>query len=91
MRASVIARLVSESTRLDRTENVQRLDALDTAYRKLGGAYAEFADLLATRRERLLDEARSDMEDFALLTEAWGPLVHAARHTPVHPSPGRPG
>lgn len=91
VRASVIAWLVSESTRLDRTENVQRLDALDTAYRKLGGAYAEFADHLATRRERLLDEARSDMEDFALLTEAWGPLVHAARHTPVHPSPGRPG
>ena len=47
VRASVIARLVSESTRLDRAENVQRLDALDTAYRKLGGAYAEFADLLA--------------------------------------------
>lgn len=63
---------MSESTRLDRTENVQRLDALDTAYRKLGGAYAEFADHLATRREWLLDEARSDMGDFALLTEAWG-------------------
>jgi len=91
VRASAVARLVSESTRLDRTENVQRLDVLDTAYRELGGAYAEFADLLATRRERLLDEACSDIEDFAHLIEAWGPLVRVARRTPVHPSPGRPG
>ncbi|MEV7340971.1 DUF6271 family protein [Streptomyces sp. NPDC093544] len=91
VRASVVARLASESTRLDHTENVQRLDALDTAYRKLGGSYAEFADLLATRRERLLDEARSDIEDFALLAEAWDSMVRVARRTPVHPSPGRPG
>lgn len=91
VRASVVARLASESTRLDRTENVHRLDTLDTAYRKLGGTYAEFADLLAARRERLLDEARSDIEDFALLVEAWDPLVRVARRTPVHPSPGRPG
>jgi hypothetical protein len=91
VRASVVARLVTESTRLDRTENVQRLDTLDTAYRKLGGGYAAFADLLATRREHLLDEARSDIEDFALLVEAWEPLVRAARRTPVHPSPGRQG
>lgn len=89
--AAAVARLVTESTRLDRTENVQRLDALDTAYRKLGGRYAEFADLLATRRERLLDEARSDMEDFALLIEAWEPLVRVARRTSVRSSPGRPG
>ncbi|MCX4910970.1 DUF6271 family protein [Streptomyces sp. NBC_00878] len=91
VRAPVVARLVRESTGLDRGENVQRLDILDAAYRKLGGAYAEFADFLATRRERLLDEARSDIEDFALLVEAWEPLVGAARRTPVHVSAGRPG
>ena len=50
---------------------------LDRAYRKLGGRYAEFADIGLSRGERLLDEARRDMEDFALLIEAWGPLVRA--------------
>ncbi|MFJ8494345.1 DUF6271 family protein [Streptomyces sp. NPDC094038] len=89
VRASTVARLARESAGLDRSENVHRLDALDTAYRKLGGRYAEFADLLSGRRERLLDEARGDIEDFALLTEAWEPLVGAARRTPVPPTPGQ--
>jgi hypothetical protein len=89
-RASVVAQLARQSTGLERTENIQRLDTLDAAYRKLGGRYATFADLLATRRERLLEEARSDIEDFAVLVEAWEPLMRAARHTPVHTSPGRP-
>ncbi|MGW1618524.1 DUF6271 family protein [Streptomyces sp. NPDC002172] len=88
VRASVVARLARESAGLDRSENVHRLDVLDTAYRKLGGRYAEFADLLSGRRERLLDEARGDIEDFALLTEAWEPLVGAARRTSVPRTPG---
>lgn len=83
VRASVVARLARESAGLDRGENIHRLDVLDTAYRKLGGHYAEFADLLARRRERLLDEARRDIEDFALLVEAWEPLVRAAALTSV--------
>ncbi|MEU2421341.1 DUF6271 family protein [Streptomyces sp. NPDC007851] len=83
VRASVVARLARESAGLDRGENIHRLDVLDTAYRKLGGRYAEFADLLAQRRERLLDEARRDIEDFALLVEAWQPLVRAAALTSV--------
>ncbi|MDH6214236.1 DUF6271 family protein [Streptomyces pseudovenezuelae] len=83
VRAAPVARLARESALRDRAENVQRLDALDVAYRKLGGRYAEFADLLAARRERLLDEARGDIEDFALLTESWEALVQAARDTPV--------
>ncbi|MCG7207539.1 DUF6271 family protein [Streptomyces arenae] len=83
VRASVVARLARESAGLDRGENIHRLDVLDTAYRKLGGRYAEFADLLARRRERLLDEARRDIEDFALLVEAWEPLVRAAALTSV--------
>ncbi|MFF0001156.1 DUF6271 family protein [Streptomyces avermitilis] len=89
VRASAVARLARESTRVDRGENVQRLDILDTAYRQLGGRYATFADVLAQRRERLLDEARSDIEDFALLVEAWEPLVGTARLTPVDPAPGQ--
>ncbi|MFF1380309.1 DUF6271 family protein [Streptomyces sp. NPDC058308] len=79
VRADVIAEFARESTRLDQTENLQRLDRVDTAYRTLGGRYADFADHLATRRERLLDEARSDIEDFALLTEAWAPLIRASK------------
>ncbi|MFH8611545.1 DUF6271 family protein [Streptomyces sp. NPDC018029] len=81
VRASVVAGFARESTGLDQAGNVRRLDRLDTAYRSLGGRYAEFADHLATRRERLLDEARSDIEDFALLTEAWEALVRVSKAT----------
>ncbi|MFH9071072.1 DUF6271 family protein [Streptomyces alboflavus] len=81
VRAPRIAELVRESTRLDTAENVARLDALDRSYRKLGGKYAAFADTLVPRRGRLLDEARQDMEDFALLIEGWAALVRASRST----------
>jgi hypothetical protein len=90
IRASVIAELARESTLLDRAENVQRLDTIEAAYRKLGGRYATFATFLASRRERLLDEAQSDIADFALLVEAWDPLVRAARDTALAQPPGRP-
>ncbi|MEU2779389.1 DUF6271 family protein [Streptomyces sp. NPDC007162] len=83
VRASAVAQLARRSAGLDRSENVRRLDVLDASYRALGGRYAEFADLLAQHRERLLDEARGDIEDFALLAEAWEPLVRAAALTPV--------
>ncbi|MVO85618.1 hypothetical protein GPA10_12855 [Streptomyces sp. p1417] len=83
VRAERVAALVRESTLLDTAENTERLRVLDRAYRKLGGKYADFADALTPRRSRLLDEARQDMEDFALLTEAWAALVGAARTTPL--------
>ncbi|MFD5543700.1 DUF6271 family protein, partial [Streptomyces sp. NPDC127079] len=83
VRPSTVAALARRSAGLDRSENVRRLDVLDASYRALGGRYAEFADLLAPRRARLLDEARGDIEDFALLTEAWESLVRAAALTPV--------
>ncbi|MET7474099.1 DUF6271 family protein [Streptomyces sp. NPDC005648] len=89
VRASAVARLARKSAGLDRSENVHRLDVLDTAYRRLGGRYAEFADLLRQRRARLLDEARGDIEDFALLVEAWEPLVRSAALTAVDPMPGQ--
>ncbi|GAA3716900.1 DUF6271 family protein [Streptomyces tremellae] len=79
LRAPLIASMVRESAALDRTQNAERLASLDVSYRRLGGKYAEFADLLAGRGQRLLDEARHDVEDFALLAEAWEPLVDAAR------------
>ncbi|AZM51672.1 hypothetical protein DMA15_02980 [Streptomyces sp. WAC 01529] len=94
VRGSVISALARRSATLDRTENVRRLDRVDAAYRGLGGRYARFADFLATRRERLLDEARRDIEDFALLTEAWEPLVRAGKesgpHLPAAAEAGRP-
>ncbi|MFF7971082.1 DUF6271 family protein [Streptomyces sp. NPDC007905] len=81
VRADRIVEFLRESTGLDHAENVWRLDRLDTAYRKLGGRYEEFAERLTARRTRLLAEARRDIEDFALLTEAWPALVDAARYT----------
>ncbi|MER5914364.1 DUF6271 family protein [Streptomyces sp. NPDC001982] len=79
VRADTIAGFLRESAGLDRSENVWRLDRIDIAYRKLGGRYETFADQLAGRREQLLDEAERDIADFALLTDAWAPLMRAAR------------
>jgi Family of unknown function (DUF6271) len=86
VRAPVIAEFVRRATALDRTENAERLDSLDRAYRRLGGRYGEFAELLAERRERLLDEAQQDASDFALLIECWAALVQASRETSLDPS-----
>ncbi|MEV6790953.1 DUF6271 family protein [Streptomyces sp. NPDC051320] len=84
--ASTVVEFVRESALLDTEENVQRLNSLDRSYRKLGGRYADFADVLVSRSRRLLDEARQDIEDFALLIEAWEPLMQASRTTAVHRS-----
>ncbi|SEO79914.1 DUF6271 family protein [Actinacidiphila rubida] len=91
VRAPHVAEFVRASTLLDRTENVERLDCLDRSYRTLGGRYAEFADLLASRRERLLDEALQDANDFALLVECWPALVAASRETVLRRSQRIPG
>jgi hypothetical protein len=78
VRPEVIAGLLRESTALDQEENRWRLRRLDACYRRLGGRYADFADLLAARGPDLLHEARQDIEDFALLTEVWGALMASA-------------
>jgi hypothetical protein len=88
VRIPAITEFVRESTLLDRAENIQRLDTIDRSYRKLGGKYAEFADIVASRRERLLDEAQQDNNDFALLIEAWAPMIHASRTTQLQRQPG---
>ncbi|WP_333762256.1 DUF6271 family protein [Streptomyces sp. IBSBF 2390] len=79
VRPGTVTALLRESAGLDRAQNVWRLDRVDTAYRKLGGRYALFADRLAAERDRLLDEAEADIEDYAYLTEAWPALVEAVR------------
>ncbi|SOB79789.1 DUF6271 family protein [Streptomyces sp. 1331.2] len=89
VRPEAIADSARRSATTDRAENHRRLAELDRCYRQLGGKYAEFADHLASRRVRLLDEAQADIEDFALLIDAWGPLVRASRTTPADRLPGR--
>ncbi len=84
VRPSAVAGFVRDSTRVDRSENADRLDVLDRSYRALGGRYATAADALAPLREELLDQARQDMEEFALLTDAWEALTRASRA--VHPT-----
>ena len=79
VRAARVAEIVRASVLLDKGPNVRRLDTLDRAYRKLGGRYAVFAELLAPRREQLLTEAAHDIEDFATLIVAWEPLIRAAK------------
>jgi Family of unknown function (DUF6271) len=86
VRAARIAEIVRESALQDRRPNVRRLDALDRAYRGLGGRYAVFADLLADRRERLLIEAAQDIEGFATLIDAWEPLVRASKAAGADPA-----
>lgn len=77
--AAAIAGFARSSTAMDRTDNIERLDVLDRCYRQLGGKYTEFADHLVPLRDRLLDGAQADMERFALLIDAWGPLATASK------------
>lgn len=79
LRSAAIAGLAHESARLDTSENRWRLETIDRCYRKLGGRYAAFADSIALRHTELIDQARTDIEEFALLTEAWEPLLRAAQ------------
>jgi hypothetical protein len=83
VRAPMIIEFVRESTGLGQGENVERLDVIDRSYRKLGGKYAAFADIVLSRRQQLLDEARQDMEYFALLIESWKRLVDASTNVNV--------
>ncbi|MFE6870776.1 DUF6271 family protein [Kitasatospora sp. NPDC057692] len=93
LRPEPVAEFAREAAGADRAENHRRLAVLDRAYRELGGRYAAFADHLVPLRERLLDEAQADIEAFALLVDAWTPLVRAARATalgePTAPGAGR--
>jgi len=79
LRNEAIATLVRESARLETTENRARLETIDRCYRKLGGRYAAFAEAIAPRDDELIERARTDIEEFALLTEAWPTLVEACR------------
>ncbi|GAA1242135.1 DUF6271 family protein [Kitasatospora nipponensis] len=63
----------------DRAGNEHCLDVVDRSYRKLGGKYAELADVVAGQRRQLLDEAQEDAERWAVLVEAWAGMVAAAR------------
>jgi hypothetical protein len=77
--APEIADVVRAGTRLEKHENEQRLQVIDRAYRTLGGRYAQFADILAGKRQELLEQAEQDMHNFALLIDAWASLVKAAK------------
>ncbi|MER7582942.1 DUF6271 family protein [Kitasatospora sp. NPDC097691] len=79
LRVEPILDSVRRSTHWDRSRNEHCLDVLDRSYRKLGGKYAELADVVAGRRQQLLDEAQQDVERWAVLIEAWAALVAAAR------------
>ncbi|WP_415961760.1 DUF6271 family protein [Streptomyces sp. 021-4] len=78
VRASVVAGFVRDSVGLDRAEVVRRLDTVERSYRRLGGRYTTVADALTENRSRLLDEARDDMADFALLMDHWEALARAS-------------
>jgi hypothetical protein len=86
VRTSAIVGFIRESARLSWDDNVERLDSLDRSYRRLGGRYTVVADVLAARRQRLLAEARTDIENFARLIEAWEPLMRASRATSLIPA-----
>ncbi|MDT7786085.1 MAG: hypothetical protein QOF58_4504 [Pseudonocardiales bacterium] len=79
--APMIAKLVRESVPAARVECADKLASLVRSYRRLGGEYAGFADLLGDRAERLMREAEQDIENFAVLTEKWQQLVARARAT----------
>lgn len=84
VRPDAVAALLRESALIDPAGNAARLDVLDRRYRSLGGRYAAAADRFAALRDPLLAAARSDMEDFALLADAWGSLTAHAKGTAVN-------
>ncbi|MFJ9458967.1 DUF6271 family protein [Kitasatospora sp. NPDC101447] len=86
LRVEPILDSVRRSAHWDRSRNEHCLDVLDRSYRKLGGKYAELADVVAGRRQRLLDEAQQDVERWAVLIEAWAALVAAARAEGLPPA-----
>jgi hypothetical protein len=76
---SVIAALARESARQPRDD--KRIVQLEEAYRRLGGRFTWIADRVRDNREVLLTEARRDVDDYALLIDAWDALITAARET----------
>ncbi|MFI1996228.1 DUF6271 family protein [Actinoplanes sp. NPDC020271] len=78
-----IATLVRASTWQPREPNETTAEEMEAAYRRLGGRFTGVADQVRERRDALLIEARRDMDDYALLIDAWAALIAAARETPV--------
>ncbi len=76
-----IAAIVRESTWQDRDET--GIAELERAYRALGGRFARVADHVGRHRDRLLVESRRDIDDYAVLIDAWASLIEAARATDV--------
>ncbi|MFF8774321.1 DUF6271 family protein [Kitasatospora sp. NPDC015120] len=85
LKVEPILALVRGSVDWDRAGNEHCLDVLDRSYRKLGGKYAELADVVAGRRQQLLDEAQEDARRWAVLVEAWAGMVAAARAEGLRP------
>ncbi|WP_372671786.1 DUF6271 family protein [Amycolatopsis kentuckyensis] len=80
---ATIAAIVRESACQDRKPNEAKSFRLERAYRELGGRFTLVADEIRDGRDRLLTEARQDVEDHATLIDAWARLVEAARTTSV--------
>jgi hypothetical protein len=78
-----IAAIVRASTWQPREPNEAKADLLEQAYRRLGGRFTGVADRVRENRDRLLAGARRDIDDFALLIDAWAALIQAARVTPI--------
>ncbi|MFD8695821.1 DUF6271 family protein [Kitasatospora purpeofusca] len=89
LKVEPILDLVRGSVDWDRAGNEHCLDVLDRSYRKLGGKYAELADVVAGKRQQLMDEAQEDAERWAVLVESWAGMVAAARAEGLRP--GRDG
>jgi hypothetical protein len=80
---AAIAAIVRASTWQPREPNEVTADSMERAYRRLGGRFTGVADVIRARRDSLLHEARRDIDDFALLIDAWAALIAAARETTV--------
>lgn len=60
-------------------ENAAKLSELQQQYTRLGGAYAEFAALLAEQAPQLLQACRDDIARYAAFAPHWPALMRAAR------------
>ncbi|WP_067510248.1 DUF6271 family protein [Actinoplanes sp. TFC3] len=78
---ATIAAIARASTWQAREPNERKADQLEQAYRRLGGRFTTVADAVRERRDPLLVEARRDIDDYAVLIDAWAELIAAARRT----------
>ncbi|WP_198552904.1 DUF6271 family protein [Psychromonas sp. Urea-02u-13] len=71
--------LIEQSTTINQQQNRDKIQVLIEEYKNLGGRYTKFSDLLIVESDQLVEQAKQDMHDFALLSQHWPILSKTAQ------------